>query len=94
MIVIQRFNHRKLINRIPEESGVLLLNVDRFTPSELQLVDGRSLADFSRVNRIGAGTMGGDLSSVLAWHRAYYDTFQSYKAGFYTPQRSRTISSR
>ena len=41
MIDIQRFNHRKLINRIPEESGVLLLNVDRFTSSELQLVDGR-----------------------------------------------------
>ena len=64
---VQRFNHRKLLNRIPQESGVLLLNVERFTPSELVLVEGRSRADFSRVNRL----------SLEAWHRAYYQTFRT-----------------
>ena len=74
---VQRFNHRKLLNRIPLESGVLLLNVERFTPSELVLVEGRSRADFSRVNRVGGGTIGSDRQSLEAWHRAYYQTFRT-----------------
>ena len=75
---VQRFNHRKLLNRIPQESGVLLLNVERFTPSELVLVEGRSRADFSHVNRVGGGTIGSDRQSLEAWHRAYYQTFRTY----------------
>ena len=75
---MQRFNHRKLLNRIPQESGVLLLNVDRFTQSELVLVGGKSQADFSHVNRVGGGTIGCDRQSLEAWHRDYYNTFRAY----------------
>ena len=56
----------------------MLLNVDRFTQSELVLVGGKSQADFSHVNRVGGGTIGCDRQSLEAWHRDYYNTFRAY----------------
>ena len=68
----------KLINRIPTDSGVLLLSVERFTEEEKLLHDGKSFADFSHSDRLGAGTIGCDRASVGAWHSAYYQTMRSY----------------
>ena len=42
-----------LINRIPTDSGVLLLSVQEFTEQEKVLHNGKSEADFSHVDRIG-----------------------------------------
>ena len=75
----EQLSFQKLLSRLPEEKGVLLLNVNRFTPSELLLENGKSLVDFSRVNRVGGGTIGCDRLSLEAWHRAYYETFRSYR---------------
>ena len=63
---------------MPEDSGVLLLSVGVFTEEERQLVDGRSLADFSKAVRLGGGTIGCDKPSLEEWHRAYYTTLRSY----------------
>ena len=63
---------------MPEDSGVLLLSVGVFTEEERQLVDGRSLADFSKAVRLGGGTIGCDSASLEEWHRAYYATLRSY----------------
>ena len=66
------------MNRIPSESGILLLSVGRFTEEERKLEKGKSLADFSRTVRLGGGTIGCDRESLAAWHKAYYQTVRSY----------------
>ena len=71
-------NHKRLVNRTPEDSGVLLLNIERFTEEEKQLQEGRSLANFQFKVRIGGGTIGCDKISLEAWHKAYYKTFARY----------------
>ena len=68
----------KLINRVPEESGVLLLSVGRFTEEEKHLENGKSEADFSKTVKLGGGTIGCDRTSLAAWHKAYYSTMRSY----------------
>ena len=75
---VQRYNHMKLLNRLPEESGVLLLNVDKFTEEDLVLVEGQSNVDFSHVHRVGGGTIGCDKTSLEVWHEAFYSTFRRY----------------
>ena len=65
-----------MVNRTPEESGVLLLNIERFTEEEKHLQKGRSLTNFQSKVRIGGGTIGCDKISLEAWHRAYYKTFE------------------
>ena len=67
-----------MVNRIPEESGILLLNIERFTEDETQLQEGRSFTDFQSKTRIGGGTIGCDESSLAAWHKAYYGTLERY----------------
>ena len=69
-----------MVNRIPEESGVLLLNIERFTAEEMHLQDGRSLANFQSKVRIGGGTIGCDKPSLEAWHKAYYARFERFIA--------------
>ena len=69
-----------MVNRIPEESGVLLLNIQRFTEDEKQLQDGRSVTNFQSKVRIGGGTIGCDRISLEAWHKAYYETFERHIA--------------
>ena len=67
-----------MVHRIPEESGVLLLNIERFTEEEKHLVEGRSLTNFQSKVRIGGGTIGCDKVSLEAWHKAYYETFARF----------------
>ena len=69
-----------MVNRTPKESGVLLLNIERFTEEEKQLQEGRSLTNFQYKNRIGGTTIGVDKISLEAWHKAYYETFARYIA--------------
>ena len=78
IIYLQNFNHKKLINRVPEDSGILLLSVGRFTEEEKQLQNGKSEADFSKTVKLGGGTIGCDRPSLQAWHKAYYNTMRSY----------------
>ena len=66
------------MNRVPDESGVLLLSVGRFTEEERHLVDGKSEIDFSKSVKLGGGTIGCDRTSLDAWHNAYYSTMRSY----------------
>ena len=67
-----------MVNRTPEESGVLLLNIQRFAEDEKQLQDGKSVTNFQSKVRIGGGTIGCDKISLEAWHQAYYETFERY----------------
>ena len=60
-----------MIRNIPQERGVLLLSVQDFTEEEKILKEGRILADFSLVDRIGGGTIGCDKESLERWHDAY-----------------------
>ena len=69
-----------MVNRTPEESGILLLSIERFTEEEKLLQEGRSLTNFQSKVRIGGGTIGCDRSSLEAWHRAYYGTFERFVA--------------
>merc|ERR1712106_1153106 len=62
------YNHQLMVRNIPTEKGVLLLNVEPFTEKEKLLKNGTSIADFSKVNRIGGGTIGCDRRSLLSWH--------------------------
>ena len=66
------------MNRVPDESGVLLLSVGRFTEEERHLVNGKSETDFSKSVKLGGGTIGCDRTSLDAWHNAYYSTMRSY----------------
>ena len=68
----------KLINRVPDESGILLLSVGRFTDEEKHLENGKSKTDFSKSVKLGGGTIGCDRTSLEAWHKAYYATMRSY----------------
>ena len=69
-----------MVNRTPEESGILLLDVERFTDDEKHLQEGRSLTNFQFKVRLGGTTIGCDKSSLEAWHKAYYKTFERYIA--------------
>ena len=75
---LQSFNHKRLVNRIPSDSGILLLSMERFTEDEKRLDHGKSLADFSKTVRLGGGTIGCDRTSLEAWYKAYYATMRSY----------------
>ena len=68
----------KLIKRVPDDSGILLLSVGRFTEEEKHLENGKSQADFSKAVRLGGGTIGCDRKSLEAWHEKYYSTMRSY----------------
>ena len=68
-----KYNGEQLIRRLPQEKGVLLLNVDHFTDKELQ-----GGADFSHVDRIGGTTIGCDRESLNQWHKAYYGVVRDY----------------
>jgi hypothetical protein len=72
------YNHQVMVRNIPQESGVLLLSVEDFTEEEKILKEGKSLADFSLVDRIGGGTIGCDQESLGRWHDAYYRTMRGY----------------
>jgi len=72
------YNHQQMVRNIPQEKGVLLLSVEQFTKEEQMLVDGKSLADFSLVNRIGGGTIGCDKESLDRWHTVFYGTMRNY----------------
>ena len=68
------YNHQQMVQKVPQDSGVLLLSVEPFTEEELSLEDEKSVADFSRLVRIGGGTIGCDQTSLERWHTAYYNT--------------------
>ena len=74
----KKYNNMRLVRRVPADSGVLLLSVERFTEEEKKLENGKSFADFSRAVRLGGGTIGCDQRSLEAWHKAYYRTMTSY----------------
>ena len=57
--------------------GILLLNVARFTQKEIEQGDH---ADFTHVDRIGGGTIGGGPQSLANWHAAYYAMVKEYNA--------------
>jgi len=67
-------NHKKLLNIVPPEPGILLLAMEPFTEEELQA---GSEANFQHVNRIGGGTIGADRKSLEIWHNAYYAQISS-----------------
>eukprot|EP00088_Acartia_fossae_P010175 TRINITY_DN1503_c0_g1_i1.p1 TRINITY_DN1503_c0_g1~~TRINITY_DN1503_c0_g1_i1.p1 ORF type:complete len:314 (-),score=38.33 TRINITY_DN1503_c0_g1_i1:367-1308(-) len=73
-----RFNRQRLMNNFPFEQGITLLEINEFTEDELTLVKGECRADFSRVNRIGGGMIGGDLRAIQDWNIKYYQTFKRY----------------
>ena len=73
-----QYNHQTMVRIMPEEKGVLLLSVENFTEEEKMLEAGKSLADFSGVDRIGGGTIGCDQHSLERWHNAYYGTMRAY----------------
>ena len=50
--------------------------MQQFTEEELKLEEGRSLVDFSLVNRIGGGMIGCDQHSLVQWHSKYYNTME------------------
>jgi len=75
-----RWNGIMMMNKFPLEPGILLLRVGEFESSELQL-DGRSgenQADFTKVNRIGGGTIGGDTASIDRWNQVFYAVLHRY----------------
>eukprot|EP00092_Neocalanus_flemingeri_P004966 GFUD01005341.1.p1 GENE.GFUD01005341.1~~GFUD01005341.1.p1 ORF type:complete len:320 (-),score=104.59 GFUD01005341.1:96-1055(-) len=73
-----KYNYQQMVRNIPQEKGVLLLNVDKFTEQEQKLEEGRSLADFSLVDRIGGTTIGCDQDTLFGWHTAFYRTMRTY----------------
>ena len=73
-----KYNYQLMVRKTPQERGVLLLSVENFTEEEQKLEDGKSLADFSLVDRIGGGTIGCDQDSLGRWHEAYYRTVRGY----------------
>ena len=68
----------KLVQRIPEDEGILMLNIQPFTDEEKTLINGRSESDFSRKVRVAGGTFGGSKSSIDKYHAAYYKIFKRY----------------
>ena len=46
------YNHQLLVRKTPQERGDLLLCVENFTEEEQKLEEGKTLADFSLVDRI------------------------------------------
>jgi len=74
----QRLKDEWMIRKIPKHKGCVMLQTDPFLPDELVLVEGKCLADFTHVNRIGGGAIGCDKKNVALWHAAYYATVQSY----------------
>ena len=74
IVLFQGSRYKKLIHRLPTESGVLLLNINPFTDEERALHDGESSVDFSREDRLGGGTIGCDIGALETWHRQYYST--------------------
>ena len=72
-----RFNHQQMVQRYPAEPGVLLLSFAQFTEADLEQGFKR---DFSGVSRLGGGTIGCGLESLVAWHTAYYAMVERYRA--------------
>jgi len=73
-----RWNGRVLMQNLPEEAGILLLQVGEFEDSELVLKDGLSHSDFFQKNRIGGGMIGGSAESVRIWADLFYKTIKRY----------------
>ena len=72
------YNHQKMIKRIPQDKGVLLLNVEPFTEEDKVLKDGQSMVEFTHKVRIGGGTICTDKENLYKWHSAFYRTFRRY----------------
>ncbi|XP_023345177.1 uncharacterized protein LOC111714327 [Eurytemora carolleeae] len=72
------WNGELMMKRLPKEAGILLLGVGAFSPEELVIENGTSLADFSKVDRIGGGMFGGSLENVQKWSKMYYTTLKRY----------------
>lgn len=69
------YNHQQLVRVLPSHPGILLLQVEPFTPKEKSK---KEKIDFSGVNRIGGGTIGGDLIPIRRWHSIYYNVFKKF----------------
>ena len=74
----ENFNGKLMMQKLPEEPGLLLLQIAPFTPAELQFVDGISSASFQYVNRIGGGMFGGDSKHIKQWSEKFYQVFYRY----------------
>lgn len=73
-----RYNGEKIMNNFPFQRGILLLQINDFTEEELKTVNNISQVDFSRVNRIGGGMIGGDAEAIKRWTLLFYQTLQKY----------------
>lgn len=73
------FNYERLMNNFPFQKGIALLEILPFTEDELKLENGVCNTDFSQVNRIGGGMIGGDKGAIEKWFIKYYDTLERYK---------------
>jgi len=71
-------NRERLMNNFPFQKGILLLEIYPFTDEELVLQNGTSNADFSKVNRIGGGMIGGEKQEIQKWFTQYYTTMERY----------------
>ena len=67
-----------MMQRLPDEPGLLFLQIAQFTPGELQFVDGVSSGNFQYVNRIGGTMFGGDSKHIKLWSEKYYQVFRRY----------------
>lgn len=72
------YNGEKMMNNFPFQRGILLLQINDFTEEELKTVNNISQVDFSRVNRIGGGMIGGDAEAIKRWTLLFYETLQKY----------------
>jgi len=72
------WNGKKLMQKLPKDPGILLLQVGEFTQEDLKFVNGISQADFFQENRIGGGMIGGDIKHIHKWNNLYYKTLRRY----------------
>jgi len=72
------YNGEKIMNNFPFQRGILLLQINQFREEELQTVNNISQVDFSHVNRIGGGMIGGDVEAIKKWNILFYQTLQKY----------------
>jgi hypothetical protein len=75
-----RFNYKRLMEYIPKQKGIILLQINPFTPDELRLENGKCPTDFSKVDRIGGGMIAGDRSSIKKWTIHFTKVFDRYLA--------------
>jgi hypothetical protein len=72
------YNRERLMNNFPFQKGIVLLEIFPFTDEELELKNGTCRADFSKVNRIGGGMIGGEVEEIQKWFTKYYNTMERY----------------